>query len=277
MSLLVCPVCGKELEKNDKVYKCENSHSFDIAKKGYVNLLMSSSKGKIHGDDKAMISARAAFLNRGFYDELSSCIAELCEKHCESASVVLDAGCGEGKYTSDIAEKLIACGKGECSVLGVDISKDAVNLAAGRDKRCTFAVASAASLPVSDKSADVLVSIFAPFFADEFSRVLRDDGIIIRAFPLPRHLWELKELVYDTPYENPDADMEEKGFVISKRREVCFNMKLSGEDMKNLFVMTPYFYRTSEKDLEKLSGTDELYCRAEFGIVVYTKEPRSYI
>ena len=52
-------------------------------------------------------------------------------------------------------------------------------------------------------------------------------------------------------------------------------MKLSGEDMKNLFVMTPYFYRTSEKDLEKLSGTDELSCRAEFGIVVYTKKPRS--
>ena len=34
-----CPVCGKILFIEQKNYKCENGHCFDIAKQGYVNLL----------------------------------------------------------------------------------------------------------------------------------------------------------------------------------------------------------------------------------------------
>lgn len=275
MSHFICPVCGKTLERQEKVYFCENSHSFDVSKKGYVNLLLSSSSGKVHGDDKAMVSARAEFLAQGFYDELSKCIATLVEENCGNGGVILDAGCGEGKYTSDIAETLKSSGK-RAEVFGIDISKAAVNLAAGRDKTCHFAVASAAKLPMADESTDVMISIFAPFFAEEFSRVLKDDGVIIRAYPLARHLWELKELVYDTPYENPEMDMDEEGFEIAERHELRYNILLEKyEDIKNLFIMTPYFYRTSEADTEKLSHVDKLGLMLEFGIVVYKKKPRA--
>lgn len=275
MSHFVCPVCGKPLERQEKVYLCENLHSFDISKKGYVNLLLSSSSGKVHGDDKAMVSARAEFLAQGFYDDLSGHIAALAETYCPNGGVILDAGCGEGKYTSDIAAALKRSGK--CAeVVGVDISKDAVNLAAGRDKTCRFAVASAAKLPMAEDSTDVMISIFAPFFAEEFLRVLKDDGVIIRAYPLARHLWELKELVYDTPYENPETDMEEDGFEIAGRHELRYKIMIERyEDIKNLFVMTPYFYRTSEEDTEKLSHIDKLGLSLEFGIVVYKKKPRA--
>ncbi len=275
MSVFVCPVCGKPLKKREKVYSCENAHSFDISKKGYVNLLLSSSSGKVHGDDKAMISARAEFLSRGFYDALSERVASLSEKYCKDGGCVLDAGCGEGKYTSDIAKTLKESGK-RAEVVGIDISKDAVNLAAGRDKTCHFAVASAAKLPIADKSIDVIVNIFAPFFAEEFSRVLSEDGVIIRVFPLARHLWELKALVYDTPYENPETDMEEDGFEISERFSLEYEILTeNSEDIKNLFIMTPYFYRTSEKDTEKLSHIENLKLSLEFGIVVYKKKPRA--
>ena len=275
MSHFICPVCGEPLERQEKVYSCENSHSFDISKKGYVNLLLSSASGKIHGDDKAMMRARADFLARGFYNALSERIADSAAAHCKDGGVILDAGCGEGKYTSDIATALKKSGK-RAEVVGVDISKDAINLAAGRDKTCRFAVASAAKLPMAENSADVMISIFAPFFAEEFSRVLKNDGAIIRAYPLARHLWELKELVYDTPYENPETDMEEAGFEISERHELRYGVLLeSSDDIKNLFIMTPYFYRTSEEDIEKLSRIDKLELTLEFGIVVYKKKPRA--
>ncbi len=275
MSVFVCPVCGKPLKKREKVYFCENAHSFDISKKGYVNLLLSSASGKIHGDDKAMMRARADFLARGFYDALSERVADLAALHCKNGGAILDAGCGEGKYTADIAKALRESGK-SADVVGIDISKDAVNLAAGRDKTCCFAVASAAKLPVADESVDVLVSIFAPFFADEFSRVLSDGGVIIRVFPLARHLWELKELVYDTPYENPETGMEEAGFDIAERYELRYKILIEREeDIKNLFIMTPYFYRTSEQDTEKLSHIEKLELSLEFGIVVYKKKPRA--
>jgi len=275
MSGFVCPVCGKPLERREKVYLCENSHSFDVAKRGYVNLLLSSASGKIHGDDKAMIAARREFLSRGFYDKLSEKIAALVCESCADGALVLDAGCGEGKYTSDVAEALASCGKGSVRVVGTDISKDAVFVAA-RNKNCTFAVASSAHLPIADGSVSAIVNVFAPFFGEEFLRVLSPDGIVIRAYPLRRHLWELKELVYETPYENPETDMEEEGFCVAERLEVKYTISPeSAEDVKNLFVMTPYFYRTSEQDMEKLSRAEGLTLSIEFGIVVYKKKPQA--
>lgn len=275
MSCFICPVCGRTLEKREKAYSCENSHSFDISKKGYVNLLLSSASGKVHGDDKAMIRARADFLGKGFYDELSARVATLVSEHCDESATVLDAGCGEGKYTADIVRFLKDSGK-RADVFGIDISKDAVNLAAGRDKTCHFAVASAAKLPFADGSVDVMVNIFAPFFAEEFSRVLASDGVIIRVFPLARHLWELKELVYETPYENPETDMEENGFEIAQKHELRYKICIdSREDIKNLFIMTPYFYRTSERDTEKLSDASATTLSLEFGIAVYKKKPQA--
>lgn len=42
MGILLCPVCGNELKKDEKRLFCSNAHSFDIAKEGYVNLLIKS-------------------------------------------------------------------------------------------------------------------------------------------------------------------------------------------------------------------------------------------
>ena len=44
MIKLVCPVCGRKLERKDKSFVCEASHCFDISKEGYVNLLHGKNK-----------------------------------------------------------------------------------------------------------------------------------------------------------------------------------------------------------------------------------------
>ena len=64
---LRCPVCAGALEKRAGAYLCPKNHSFDIAKSGYVNLLLNSSQGH-HGDDKLMVRARRDFLDKGYYD-----------------------------------------------------------------------------------------------------------------------------------------------------------------------------------------------------------------
>jgi len=46
---------------------CENRHCFDIAKSGYVNLILSNKS--LHGDDKEMITARRTFLNSRYEDD----------------------------------------------------------------------------------------------------------------------------------------------------------------------------------------------------------------
>ncbi len=271
MSCFICPVCRTGLLKTEKTYICKNGHSFDIAKKGYVNLLVSQST-KQHGDDKTMMSARAGFLNRGFYDALSRKICECVSEYTASNARILDAGCGECKYTAEILEHLKREEK-SADVIGIDISKEALAFAKRRTRELHLAVASTADMPVENGTVDALVNIFAPFSAQEFSRVLKPGGVIIRAYPLARHLWELKELIYDVPYENPETDMEENGFEVIARHEVKYKMELSSnEEVMSLFKMTPYFYRTGEDDKKKLKAAENLTCSAEFGIVIYKKK-----
>ena len=60
---ILCPVCGKVLEKEDRSLVCADRHSFDLARQGYVNLLPVQHKHSQNpGDDKAMVRARRAFL-----------------------------------------------------------------------------------------------------------------------------------------------------------------------------------------------------------------------
>ena len=62
-SMFSCPVCGNNLEIENRTYKCPNRHSFDMAKEGYVNLLISNKSTDFSGDDKVMVQSRTKFLD----------------------------------------------------------------------------------------------------------------------------------------------------------------------------------------------------------------------
>jgi 23S rRNA (guanine745-N1)-methyltransferase len=72
---------------------CSRNHSFDRAKEGYFNLLLSV--GGIHGDNKEMVEARRAFLEGGYYSPLATAVTELVLKYTDKHGQILDAGCGE--------------------------------------------------------------------------------------------------------------------------------------------------------------------------------------
>ena len=72
--MLICPVCGMPLSKEDRTLRCENRHSFDIAKEGYVNLLRSGKSGDLIGDDKTSARCRRDFLNKGYYTLLKDAL-----------------------------------------------------------------------------------------------------------------------------------------------------------------------------------------------------------
>lgn len=280
---LLCPVCSGILGKQDGCYCCSLGHSFDISRKGYVNLLLNSSKGR-HGDDRMMVNARTAFLERGYYDRFSEAVCNAVirctvkpenDKKFNSEFAVIDAGCGEGKYTADLIRRLHECSVSP-SVLAADISKDAMNACASRVRRIPFSadllpiVASTAKLPVPDSCADVLINIFAPFFGDEFRRVLKSGGKIIRAVPLENHLLELKQLVYDKVYLNDVPDYEEEGFNAARKEDVSYSVSLqSTEDISNLFLMTPYYYKTGSADQNKLTKISQLEVTLAFRIITY--------
>lgn len=271
MPALRCPVCAGTLEKRAGAYVCPKNHSFDIAKSGYVNLLLNSSQGH-HGDDKLMVRARRDFLDKGYYDRFIVAVADAAAEFAPQEATVLDAGCGEGIYSLAVLRAIEEAGKtGE--LIGVDISKTALQYAAKRSPAFTLCVASCAHLPVEDGSIDEVLNIFSPFVPEEFARVLKRGGHLLRAYPLREHLWELKELIYDTPRDNPPTPLEAKGFRLAETREVRDEIHLScNEDIQALFHMTPYYYKTGAHDQQKAARAQALDVTLAFGLALYERE-----
>lgn len=263
-----CPVCGAELACDGRSLRCENNHCYDLAKQGYVNLLMSQkSSAKRHGDDKLMVRSRSDFLDKGYYAPLRDAVVAVAKQNAAPGCVVMDAGCGEGYYTAAVCEALESAGLSP-TVFGVDISRDALIAAGRRGKSLRLAVGSIFSLPVADESCDLLLNVFAPEAAQEFARVLKPGGILLRVIPLRRHLFELKAAVYDRPYENEPEDPSLPGFTLLGVDELRGEINLPcSEDIRSLFSMTPYYYKTGAADQAKLNGLTALKVTTEFGIV----------
>lgn len=271
--LFVCPKCMKKLIASERgVASCENGHSYDRSREGYYNLLLGS-VGGTHGDNKEMIEARRAFLSLGHYRPLAEAIADLAIKYMPRGGVLLDAGLGEGYYTEIIAEKL----NGEADldsplIVGFDISKDAVKRASRRRGISELAVAGSYHMPISDSSCDILVNTFSPLAVEETRRVLRNGGKFIFAFPAEEHLFGLKEKIYDLPYKNSPRDTALAGFSLVEDRELKYEIHLSlAEDIKALFMMTPYAYRTDALGRERVLSLKELKTEVHFKILVYEK------
>lgn len=255
------------LEDTGKSLKCSGGHCFDISRKGAVNLLLSNKAN--HGDDKRMVAARKAFLDKGYYEPLHKAVRELTAEFATDGCTLLDCGCGECSYTADISKYLRSNGI-NADIIGIDVSKGAINSGASRHADISLAVASVFDIPLADKSCDIVLSLFAPFSGDEYRRVLKDGGLYITAFPLEKHLFELKQAVYDKPYLNTVSPLEVEGFELVKHGECRFTAELScSEDIIALFEMTPYCYKTSREDRAKLDRLDTLAVTAEFGTAVY--------
>lgn len=272
MTELRCPVCGGELIKNEKTMTCPAGHSFDISRQGYVNLLMSnSSSKKRHGDDRLMVSSRYDFLNKGYYMPVRQGVEHLLENALEENALIIDAGCGECWYTAAAYEHLAALGRAP-RVIAADISKEALKYGSRRSKALTLTVSSVSALPVGDGAADGVMSIFAPFVPGEFGRVLKKGGYLLRAVPLERHLFSLKAAVYDRPYLNDPVETEVEGFELCDRLDICEQIHLEcSEDVKNLFMMTPYYYKTGKRDQEKLEHIDKLDTELCVALLGYRK------
>lgn len=268
MIVLKCPVCQHTLYSDGFSLRCKNQHNYDISKYHYVNLAMDNrSRKKHHGDDRAMVLARSAFLNEGYYAPFRKLVVDTARGYLQKEDNLIDVGCGEGYYT-DLLQRETGT-----SVLGIDISKEALREAYKRNHDLLLAVAGASSIPVPDESAHMVVSLFAPCFPEEFHRVLLPGGILIRGVPLEDHLWELKCAVYDEPYRNPKPETDLELFDFLYQKEIRYRIRMDDpRDIRNLFMMTPYYYKTGASDQEKLNKLTSLQTKLGFAVQVYRKK-----
>jgi len=273
MSALSCPVCGRKMTVENKgcgILYCsgEKRHLYDFSASGYVNLASPSQSNS--GDAKNAVRARTAFLNTGHYLPIAQKLCEILEKHCPKQSVVVDAGCGEGYYAEEMLKKGFL-------VLGFDLSKHAVEYAAKRAKKMDadnsfFAVASVFSLPLKVNSADAVVNVFAPCVEEEYSRVLSNNGILIAVHAGKEHLLGLKCVIYENTHFNDERADLPQNMTLVESENLKYKITVRGnENIKNLFAMTPYYWRTSKNDIEKLNFIDEIETEIDIIFSIYRK------
>ena len=273
MSIFCCPICGGPLERGPSAYSCPAGHSFDLAREGYVHLLPANRMhSKMPGDDKGMAAARAAFLSKDYYAPLRDALCSIALERTGPAPRVLDTGCGEGYYTSGVYQALRRAGR-SVTLAGTDISKAILRRAAKREKDVEFAVASSYHLPVADRSIDLLLNCFSPLALEEFRRALRPGGTFLYVVPSEKHLWELKQVLYDHPYPNEVKETPYEGFAYAEIRHVEDRIRVLGqEDLHALFQMTPYYWKTPKSGCQRLAALEELAVTISFDIHVFRRE-----
>ena len=182
---LRCPNCFLPLAPTGTLrLGCSTGHSFDVNKRGFINLL--TGPPKFIGDSAAMLDARDSFLAAGWYEPLQAAIRAVIS--AEHPRRILDVGCGTGYYLRAALPP-----DEDVRALGMDLSPTAVSRTIRSHDRVDGLVADVWSpLPVQGAAVDVILNVFAPRNAAEFHRVLRPGGLLLVVVPRPTHLRELR-------------------------------------------------------------------------------------
>ena len=263
---LLCPICGEELNLTGKQYVCSRNHSFDVARQGYVNLLAVQQKHSLNpGDTREQVLSRREFLEAGFYAPIAEAlIAEA--KALGITGQILDVGCGEGYYSSRLADAL------EAPLTGLDISKEAVRCAAAKYKGKQWLRATAAHIPVEEGSVSLLTSLFALTLPQEFARVLKEDGFYFQVLAAEDHLLGLKGIIYDQlNFKEKNTVPELPGFELVKSVPIRFSFTVEGQQIQNLFSMTPHVFRIGKEGAERLRKTEMLTDTASCVLNIYRR------
>ncbi|WP_336212046.1 putative RNA methyltransferase [Nonomuraea sp. LPB2021202275-12-8] len=318
---LACPVCRQPVRLEHRSLRCANGHGYDVAKQGYVSLLVGS-RPPGTADSAAMVEARAGFLDAGHYAPLARALARSVRARIEGERVppdfrtesfahspddgsvkayggaevsfghetrlvgpiVVDAGAGTGYYLAAVLEAT-ARGVG----MAFDVSKHAVRRAARAHPRMGAFVADVwRPLPILDRTADVVINVFAPRNGPEFRRILRPGGAVLVVTPAPEHL---SPLVEELGLLSVDADKERRvarsleGFTETDRQEVGFDMELGPADVLAVVGMGPSAWHTDTSRLqERISSffsrsvaknREKVVTRAEFHLSTFEVTSRS--
>ncbi|MCI1984139.1 MAG: methyltransferase domain-containing protein [Bifidobacteriaceae bacterium] len=185
--LFRCPVCGEDLTFHDAALQCSQRHTFNINRKGYVDLRRHVMTSTHYTEE--FFEARRRAMDLGLYSDLISRLRETsADIDFEAAGQKvskpsIDIGCGDGFITR-------ALGIG----IGLDISLDGIKVAARGGGDTLWVCGDGAHLPLTDASAAWILNVFAPSEYEDFSRIC-PGGTLIKVVPGATHMHQLRSLV----------------------------------------------------------------------------------
>ena len=244
-----CPICQENLTLVETSLKCDNRHSFDLAKFGYVNLAPQIKQSANY--DKENFQNRQQILEAGLYQAILEGISDILATN-PSAKTILDIGCGEGFYSRKLQEA-----HPDKTFYAFDISKDSVQIAAKSEPNwaVNWFVGDLARLPIKDTSMDILLDIFSPANYGEFRRVLSKNGILIKVIPTENHLKEIRQLAQDqlTKKDYSNQDIKEhfqEHFSIQSSQIASLTKPITAEQRQALLSMTPLLFHVDQSKID---------------------------
>ncbi len=200
---LICPLCRTALTLQDNSFRCANGHCYDLSTKNYLNLAPQQKQLAIY--DTELFSTRRRIFQAGFYTPLTQQLADICQNLQQQLGrpiSVLDAGCGEGFFAADLLQNL-----GEkAEIIALDLAKDGVIMAAKACPGLKCVVGDLSALPIAADGVDVILNILSPANYQEFARVLRPDGLLLKVIPGADYLRQVRQAYNLSPGQDSDAE-----------------------------------------------------------------------
>lgn len=265
-SLLACPICSSPLVVQDlKSLMCTNRHTFDIAKQGYLNLL--NQNNKTNYDKKLFEARRSVIADSGFFDQFNVALTETINEQTASnvELAIVDMGSGEGSHLANISNRLQSHFNQSITGIGIDISKEGILEAARRYEESIWIVADLARTPLADEMCDVIINILSPSNYEEFKRVLKNDGVIIKVVPRESYLKELRHHFFKDSEKEAYSNMKvvdhfKEHFNVIKQESVHYTTTLDQSALTALVKMTPLTWNIADNEINDFleSGISEI-------------------
>ncbi|MEK4082037.1 putative RNA methyltransferase [Solibacillus sp. FSL W7-1472] len=241
--LFACPICQQGIEiSNEGKMSCLSNHTFDVAKQGYVYMLNRPIQS-MYG--KELFESRHTVIQAGIYDRLQAAIAR---EITVEQPVILDTGCGEGSHLHRICEQL-----DRPVGVGIDISKEGVIAAAKYNPEQLWCVGDLANSPFNEQSFDAILNILSPANYDEFKRLLKRGGKVIKVVPQENYLKELRKQAFANSEKESYTNAEtverfKASFANAEVKRITYTVPLEAHLVQNLLEMTPMGWHINDKE-----------------------------
>lgn len=235
--ILQCPLCKENLIYDLNSVKCDNNHTFNLNKKGMIALADPISD-KLY--NKEMFTARNHILQSDIY----SPVYEYLKTLIHDDSIVVDAGCGEGTYLDKVY-------KPSNRHIGLDLAKEGLNIATNYN-HALWLLADLAKIPIQDETVDYILNILSPANYEQFDRILKDDGRLIKVIVNKDYLKELRAEVDLETHNNTNVhDILERNFDIISKKVIKYTIPVEENLQDSLIKMTPL--TKNHDDIQKVS------------------------
>ena len=251
-----CPICKDNMNLNDEgSFVCENRHCFDLSSKGYINFIPNQKQIKYK---KNLFENRQEVFLNGFYKNVSDEIYNVIIDYFKNEKFIniLDAGCGEGYYSLKLDHK-----EGiKRNIFAMDIVKDAIKIASRNISSVKWIVGDISNIPLKANSINAIINILTPSSYDEFTRVLSDDGILIKVIPGNEYLKEIRNSIKDQlknkSYSNEKViNYFKDNMKFIEKRKVKYTLPVSKHQLECFLEMTPMTFGidTSKVNIDNIN------------------------